>query len=138
MNKLFLDKADLNTPKLFDTEITTDRLVTIESNNNLLYGYAAKPAGTAPEVLSAGESILLDFGTHCVGHLSFRMRHDIGFLDAPVRLKLKFGETPYEMARDFASCKANLCHSWLQEEIITLDEEESSPCRAATASGIWR
>ena len=122
MNKWLLDKADMNCPKLFEREITTDKTVKIIADETNFFGASAVAEGVIPAVLKTGDRFTLDFGDHCVGYLSFRMRHVTTYLDAPVRLKLRFGEIPYELYRDFDSYHGSLSHTWLQEEIINLDD----------------
>ena len=121
MNKWLLDKADMNCPKLFEREITTDKTVKIVADERAFFGASVVAEGVIPSVLKTGDRFTLDFGQHCVGYLSFRMRHVSTYLDAPVRLKLRFGEIPYELYRDFESYHGSLSHTWLQEEIINLD-----------------
>lgn len=122
MNKYYLDKAEANLPKLYETEVSADRTVCLTENPEIFFGVDVKDTGKLKEVFREGESFILDFGQHCVGMLSFSMRHDKIYLDAPVRLKLKFGEIPYEMSRDFSVVKGGLCAAWYQEEIINIDD----------------
>lgn len=121
MNKHYLDMAEINLPKLYETEITTDKTVTITADETDFFGAKAVDAGKLPQVFRTGDSFTLDFGNHYVGTLSFYLRHDKTFLDAPVRLKLKFAEIPYELYRDWNAVKGGLCRSWYQEEIIHVD-----------------
>ena len=122
MNHIFLDRADRNLPKLFEQEVTTRSIVSIVPDETAFWGVKAVPAGLMPEVVATGDRFVLDFGQHCVGKLSFRFRHDQRFLDAPVRLRLRFGETPYELSRSFDSYHGGLSKTWLQEEVLNLDE----------------
>ena len=96
----FLSKAQENFPKLRYRNITTDINEFIGSN---------------------GDSILLDFGEHMVGHFSFAFDKANTFVDAPVRLIIKFGEDMREMNDDFSQYNGVLSNTWLQEEIINLD-----------------
>lgn len=122
MNKYYLEKADLNTPKLYETEILSDEVVEITADYTSFWGVRVHTLGKNKAVFSTGEKFILDFGRHCVGYLSFRLRHDVRYLDAPVHLKLRFGEIPYELSRDFSSYHGSLSSSWLQEEILHVDE----------------
>ena len=70
---------------------------------------------------SSGESFLLDLGEHAVGHFSFSFDRVDVFVDAPVRLIVKFGEDMREINDDFSEYKGVLSKTWLQEEIINLD-----------------
>ncbi len=70
---------------------------------------------------SSGDSILLDLGEHAVGHFSFAFDKVNVFVDAPVRLIIKFGVHMREMNDDFSQYNGVLSKTWLQEEIINLD-----------------
>lgn len=122
MNRFLLEKADINCPSLFEHEVRTDKTVRIVTDESTFFGAGAEAAGRIPEICRPGDIFTLDFGEHCVGYLSFRMRHHVWYLDAPVRLRLRFAEIPYELWRGYETYHGNLCSSWLQEEIITLDE----------------
>ena len=96
----FLSKAQDNYPELIYT-VLTPRITEFTA--------------------TSGDSILLDLGEHAVGHFSFTFdRVDI-FVDAPVRLIIKFGEDMREINDDFSEYKGVLSKTWLQEEIINLD-----------------
>lgn len=96
----FLSKAQENYPELIYTDITPD--------------------ATEFNAVS-GDSIILDLGKHAVGHFSFSFdRVDI-FVDAPVRLIIKFGEDIREINDDFSQYKGTLSKTWLQEEILNID-----------------
>ncbi len=70
---------------------------------------------------ASGDSVLLDLGEHAVGHFSFNFDRVDVFVDAPVRLILKFGEDMREIDDDFSQYNGILSKTWLQEEIINLD-----------------
>ena len=122
MEHHYIDMAERNTPPLFYETVTTVQTVRIVASPTTHLGFAAIPDGEAPRVLTAGDSFVLDFGRHCVGRLSFSVADNGRYLDAPVRLRLRFGETPYELGRDHASYRGSLCASWLAEEILNVDE----------------
>lgn len=124
MNKYYLEKADINCPKLYEREITTDSTVEIVPDETAFFGVKVKPLGKNKEEFVKGDRFILDFGAHCVGYLSFRMRHAMRYLDAPVKIKLRFGETPIELFRSADSYHGGLCETWLQEDIVTLDFPE--------------
>lgn len=96
----FLSKAHDNFPKLKFSVLTPDITEFIGSN---------------------GDSILLDLGEHAVGHFSFAFDKVDVFVDAPVRLIIKFGEDMREMNDDFSQYNGVLSKTWLQEETINLD-----------------
>ena len=72
-------------------------------------------------VVTSGDEFVIDLGNHYVGYFSFRMGHVDTYIDAPVRLKVRFCETERELCDDFDAYKGGLCRSWLQEEIINVD-----------------
>ncbi len=96
----FLSKAQENYPNLIYTVLTPD-----------ITEFSA----------SSGDSILLDLGEHAVGHFSFAFDRVDVFVDAPVRLIIRFGEDIREINDDFSEYNGTLSKTWLQEEIINLD-----------------
>lgn len=76
-------------------------------------------------VASTGDSIVLDLGEHAVGHFSFSFDKVNVFVDAPVRLIIKFGEDMREINDDFSQYRGTLSKTWLQEEVINLDFPQS-------------
>ena len=70
---------------------------------------------------STGDSILLDLGEHAVGYFSFAFDRVDVFVDAPVRLNIKFDEDMREINDDFSQYNGVLSKTWLQEEVINLD-----------------
>lgn len=96
----FLEKAQENMPVLYYRDIVPD-----------ITEFTAE----------SGDSILLDLGEHAVGHFSFSFDRVNIFVDAPVRLKIKFGEDMREIEDDFSLYHGVLSSTWLQEETIHLD-----------------
>ena len=68
-----------------------------------------------------------DFGRHLVGRLEFCLAFS-RLNDAPIRIRCKFAETPYELATDFATYHGHLDKSWLQEEVFVLDTLPEKIC----------
>ncbi|MFA6288923.1 MAG: hypothetical protein WC661_16195 [Opitutaceae bacterium] len=67
-----------------------------------------------------GESFILDFGVHIVGHVAFDLSAE-GIADAPVRLRLVFGEIATEVCEPFDPFSAQMSRAWLQDETLTID-----------------
>ena len=122
MNQHYLEMAEKNLPPMFYEKVTTKKAVVVKASDAAHLGFVTEEAGEIPEVVKGGDSFVLDFGRHCVGKLSFYVTDNGRYLDAPVRLRLRFAETPYELGRDHASYHGSLCASWLYEEIINVDE----------------
>ncbi len=71
-----------------------------------------------PIKIERGNKILLDFGDHCVGYLSFSLNHygNIRITDSPVKLKFSFGEFPLEIATPPEDYNGTLGNGWIQQE----------------------
>lgn len=100
MQSYYLKKADENLPTLNKAVISPD----IEK-----------------KILSEGDTLVLDLGDHYVGYFSFNMWFVDEYIDAPVRMEVRFCETERELSDDYSSFCGSLCKSWLQEEIINID-----------------
>ena len=68
-----------------------------------------------------GDQVILDFGSHRVGYLSFHLGVEGVNVDAPARLRLTFGEIPYDVTENLHPCKTWISTSWLPDEIINVD-----------------
>lgn len=66
--------------------------------------------------LKNGSSVILDFGNHFVGYLSFVLDTVAGMADSPAELKFTFGETPYEIMTPPEDYHGTLGSGWLQNE----------------------
>ena len=64
---------------------------------------------------------MLDLGEHVVGYFSLTFDKIYDFVDAPVRLIIRFGEDLRETHDDFSQYKGVLSKTCLQEEILNLD-----------------
>ena len=101
MKDYYLKKAEENLPPLRHTLLT--------------------PTGSAG-VLMKGDSFVIDLGNHYVGYLSFTPGYVDKFIDAPVKLALRFCESERELTDDVADDpdfspygdrKINsMCHAW--------------------------
>jgi alpha-L-rhamnosidase len=72
-------------------------------------------------LLRRGDSFILDFGGHRTGHLTFSLIGEGRSVDAPVRLRLTFGEVPADVAEDLYPYRGTLSSAWLPDEIINVD-----------------
>ena len=68
-----------------------------------------------------GDEFILDFGSHRVGYLSFHLGVDGVNIDAPARLRVTFGEIPYDVTENLHPCKTWISTSWLPDEVINVD-----------------
>jgi hypothetical protein len=65
--------------------------------------------------------VILDFGSHRVGYFSFYVGADGVNIDAPAKLKLTFGEIPYDVLEELHPCNSWISSSWIPEEILHVD-----------------
>lgn len=72
-------------------------------------------------LLKQGDSFILDFEGHRTGHLSFDLVGEGRGVDAPVRLRLTFGEVPTDVAEPLYPYKGHLATGWLPDEVINID-----------------
>ncbi|MBO5070926.1 MAG: cellobiose phosphorylase [Roseburia sp.] len=121
MNAYYLKKAKDNMPDCAGGTRYSDDIVELIADERAHLGVGVKPLGKNRESFVTGDRFVLDFGEHCVGILSFQLTHVQSYLDAPVCLRLKFGEIPYEIDTDFKNHRGELISSWLSEEIIYVD-----------------
>lgn len=112
MKNLFLQRAEENFPEITEYVI----MPKIECNQ-----------------FGENDELIIDLGNHYVGYFSFVLGSGDIYIDAPVKLYVKFCETKRELTDDFSSYKGVLCSSWLQEEIVNIDfpGEHSMPRRYA-------
>ncbi len=72
-------------------------------------------------VLNKGDSIVIDLGNHYVGYFSFVMKKVKEYIDAPVRLVIRFCEVERELEDNYDDYNGWLSASWLQEEVVNVD-----------------
>lgn len=124
-NEDYLQKAEKLKPALHETIVSPKRLAAVASNSSKIHGWElqtqADAATMSSKVLRKGDHIIVDFGQHLVGYVSLYVQPVGSPPDAPLHLKLTFGEMPVEMAEDFATYEGMLSSSWLQQEEMYID-----------------
>lgn len=125
-NEAFIAKAEQLKPELICTEVHPVHLIDVVSDESAVHGWRAnvlEPAeALADKSFGKGDSFILDFGTHLVGYLDHIHIKPVGSPpDAPLHLKITFGEMPIEMAEPFSSYEGWISSSWLQEEVFHID-----------------
>ncbi|MCV3322516.1 alpha-rhamnosidase [Pediococcus ethanolidurans] len=123
-NKELLKKAENLKPKLQHTSIDAVDTVTIIKDSTSLGGYSVRKmdkSNSLDKPLKKGESVILDFGNHHVGHFSVHIDSVGSPMDAPLTLRIKFAEMPIELVKDSKDYTGWLSSSWIQEELIHLD-----------------
>ncbi|MES1199557.1 MAG: glycoside hydrolase [Pseudomonadota bacterium] len=121
----WVEKADALTPALVETEQPVLQLVraVAASDTPLLWRMdtEAPAEALATRTLKKGDQIILDFGGHRTGYLSYRLETEGREPDAPARLKFTFGEVPSDVAEEFYPYHGSISSSWLPDEIVNID-----------------
>src|SRR5690625_3113118 len=121
-NERFEKIAEDLKPTLHRELVEVAHLVKVEKDEQKIHGWGIKQIGSGEalkeQMLGKGEHLILDFGDHVVGYLKLDIEPVGSPPDAPLHLKLTFGEMPVEVAEPFSEYKGELSSSWLQEEII--------------------
>ncbi|MDQ8738797.1 sugar hydrolase [Paenibacillus sp. LHD-38] len=125
VNQTLIDEAERLTPDLYESKVLPKRLVEVIADSNAFQGWRMGTVGDYEELHSKtfgkNESVTLDFGDHLVGYISFAVESVGSPPDAPLKLKLIFGEMPCEIGEPFDQYEGWLSSSWLQEETLFVD-----------------
>lgn len=124
LNQAFLDKAQSLKPELFKTKVVAKALITYALNDQQQYEIVSSSewtSNTHSQPLSKGQKIVLDFGEHCVGYLSFHLQSVGSPMDAPTHLRIKLGERLCELGIASSSYQGRISSSWIQEEFMHID-----------------
>jgi len=120
----WLSQAQALTPTLSQTEQAPVGLVHFTADPSLVLRYRLErdSSGSLEErLLKKGDSFTLDFGGHRTGHFSFDLIGEGRGVDAPVRLRLTFGEVPTDVAEPLYPYTGQLAIGWLPDEVINVD-----------------
>ncbi|MDN3547715.1 glycoside hydrolase [Mucilaginibacter aquaedulcis] len=120
----WLKKAEDNKPQLSETDKYPVGLVKLEKDATAFQGWKASTVDSAGKLYNSSfknqSGVIVDFGEHLTGYLTFTLKALKGTPDAPVRLKFTVGEVPSELALPFDPYKGELSRAWLQDEIVTV------------------
>src|SRR6185312_15786021 len=98
----WLETAQSLIPALGITQQAPVSLVHPVADEALPLRFRMEPEAPAVELenrlLKQGDSFILDFEGHRTGHLAFELAGEGRGVDAPVRLRLTFGEVPTDVA----------------------------------------
>lgn len=124
-NKLFKQKAESLKPTLHKKVIRPVSIIETVHDENAIHGWKCNKVALAKELptiaYGKGDSFILDFGTHHVGYLSMKVKPVGSPPDAPLHMRLTFGEMPVEVSEPFSDYNGWISSSWLQEESIHVD-----------------
>ncbi|GAB3920698.1 alpha-L-rhamnosidase-related protein [Mucilaginibacter myungsuensis] len=121
----WLKKAEALKPALTETVKHPKGIVKLEKDPAAFQGWKAVPAGGIEQLYNASfdkrnSGIVVDFGEHLTGYCTFSLKTRRADMDAPLRLKLTFGEIPSELATPFDPYPGSLSRAWLQDETVTV------------------
>ncbi|KFY98278.1 hypothetical protein V498_01543 [Pseudogymnoascus sp. VKM F-4517 (FW-2822)] len=124
-NHGFAQKAKELTPVLHEWIDRPLSVVEFQPDPKEFFKCKGLPKHTIDELSSIsygrGDEFILDFGSHRVGYLSFHISVDGVNIDAPARLRVTFGEIPYDVTENLHPCKTWISTSWLPDEVINVD-----------------
>ncbi len=122
----WLEIAEANTPSLVVCKKKPISLVTISEDKSAFQGYKAVPKPGLENFygndMRGQTETVLDFGEHLTGFVSFKIDEKKHAVDAPIRLKFTFAETPAEATLPFDPYTGSLGRAWLQDEVVTITE----------------
>ncbi|KAM0284802.1 hypothetical protein ACHAQH_001722 [Verticillium albo-atrum] len=124
-NSAFAEKAERLLPTLHTWDVKPQQVIHFKPDEKAYFKlrpvHRLSIEALADRAWSKGEEFTLDFGSHNVGHLSFHLGAEGVNIDAPARLKLTFGETPYDVTEELHPCRSWISTSWLPDEVINVD-----------------
>lgn len=120
----WLAEAERNRPELIISQKRPVRLVNVVEDKTAYQGWKPVAAGDIESFFDSdfpvSKAVIVDFGEHLTGHVSFSLAARGGTPDSPVRFRFTFGEVPSEMAVPFDPYPGSLSRAWLQDETITV------------------
>jgi len=123
--KGWADKAEALMPRLTETEQRPLSLVRAVPASDSPLRFRMEPEAPATDlakrVLKKGDSVIVDFGGHRTGYLSFRLETEGREPDAPARLRFTFGEVPTDVAEPLYPYSGQLSSAWLPDEVVNID-----------------
>ncbi|WP_214070563.1 glycoside hydrolase [Mucilaginibacter sp. dw_454] len=123
--KDWLKKAEEFKPVLQETIKKPIGIVRMEKDASAFQGWKAVSAGGMDQLYNSSfnkknSGIVVDFGEHLTGYCTITLKTRRSDMDAPLRLKLTFGEVPAELMTPFDPYPGGLSRAWLQDETITV------------------
>ena len=115
----WLQKAEACKPIIHKTIHHPLQEVEIVKDAHAFQGYKAVKTGDINDLYSKSfkqkKEVIVDFGEHLVGNVSFKIK-DIGSMqDAVLRFKVTFGEVPSDLALPIEPYTGSLSRGWLQD-----------------------
>jgi alpha-L-rhamnosidase len=113
-------------PQLSKTRKAPLQVVSIVKDERSYQGWKVERKGEIGEFFTTSmkkqSGVVVDFGEHLTGFVTFTCEDLNRAVDAALRLKFTFAETPAEAITPFDPYDGGLSRAWLQDEIITISE----------------
>lgn len=121
----WLDLAEKNKPELVWSVWKPQAIVSISKDTTSFQDLAVRERRDISELYSTPldsykNGVVLDFGRHMTGYLTFSLKSLTRTPDAPLRLKFTFGETLAEVASPIDPYTGSLARAWFQDETVTV------------------
>lgn len=124
-NSEFKQVAEQLKPQLNTKLQQPKHYITTYEDSQAIHGWNAKKIATWQEMkhkaYGKNESFIVDFNDHMAGFLRLNINPVGSPPDAPLHIKLTFGETLVEVSEPFYNYEGWLSSSWLQEEVFYVD-----------------
>ncbi|GAE36007.1 alpha-L-rhamnosidase-related protein [Halalkalibacter akibai] len=124
-NEDFIQKAESLKPTLKKQVTKPINLVKTVEDPDIIHGWKCIVTEAVEKLVEKdygkGDSFIVDFGQHQVGYVTLKIRAVGSPPDAPLHIRLTFGEMPVEVAVPFSTYNGWISSSWLQEETIHVD-----------------
>lgn len=122
-NEAFLKLAKHLKPELHVCCVQPQRLIQIEKNNMQETVVRAEECigKLAQKQLKKDEGVILDFGSHYVGYVTFELGSSGSHPDAPAYIQLRFAERLDELTASSAEYSGWIGKGWIQEEYLHFD-----------------
>lgn len=123
---LWLERAELLKPALNRQDTEACAVVFPVTDSAAWQGVRMRREPLEPflaaNTFASGGDFTVELPESTVGRVRFSVEAASGYPDSPVRLRLVFGETPFEITGCDQPFDAILSRSWLQDETFTLDD----------------
>lgn len=118
-NKQINQLLDKITIKKYYSTKSPEQISTLNDND---FNTNFSPINDKEELfLERKKTYIFDFGDHIVGRVKLNINFKGSPPDAPVKIKLQFGELLSEVLREPEEYSGELSASWIQEELLTID-----------------
>lgn len=120
----WLQKAQQSMPELKRTTVKPQAVVRSVADAQAFQGWRMEQSEPIEALYGTSfkerGSVIIDLGDHYTGYFSMKVNHTGLPADAPIRLRLTFGEVPAELNTPFDPYKGSLSRAWLQDEVVTV------------------